>query len=81
MAAPAHLRSAPKSPYILVGTMTGKPLGRNPTVSITDCNVETSARYFSHDQALVTKQTPERVGDVGTKRNAVEENRHACGYI
>lgn len=61
--------------------MTGKPLGRTSLVPIADCIFMTSGHYLSHDQVFVPKQTPEKDGDVRTKRNAVEEHRYAAGYI
>lgn len=61
-------------------TTTGKCLGGKSIMSIADCDVVASSRHLSHDQVFVTEQTPEKVGDVGTKRNAVEKACQAGGY-
>ena len=73
MAAPAHLRLAPKSMYMPAGTSTGKLTGRRSIMSIADCNAVLSGRCLSRGQIDVTKQTPEKSGDVSTKRNAAEQ--------
>ena len=72
MAAPVRLRLAPKSPYMLVETVPCKSLYSTSIEAIAGCNISTSGWYINRDQISVTKQTPEKVGDVGTRRNAVE---------
>ena len=72
MAAPIHLRLAPKFMYMPAETMTGKPTERFSVISLTDSKVAISGRYLSRDQVFVTKQAPVKVEDVSTKRNTVE---------
>ena len=73
MAVQAHLRLAPKSMYMPAETMTGKPIGETSTIFIAGINDVLSSRYLSRDRVCVTEQTHEKIDNVGTKRNAVEQ--------
>ena len=50
-------------------------------MSIANCNSVTSYRRHGRDNVHVPEETSEKVGDVGTKRNAVEECGHPGGCI
>ena len=79
------LRSAPQTRYMPAETVTSESSGqRIHCFSLLIVMFVSSGRYFDRDlQVFVPRKTRE-VGDVGTKRNAVEERYHAGapkGYI
>ena len=69
----AHVRLAPKYPYMPAETTTGKPPNSTSNFSIADNDLVTSGHNLSGDFVVIREQTPKKVGDVGTKRNEVEE--------
>ena len=73
MDAPVHLGLAPKSTYMPAETTTGRPTGRISPKAIAECNAVLGGRYLSRDQVCVSKQTHEKIDNVSTKRNAVEQ--------
>ena len=73
MAATALVRLAPKCSYMPAETTTGKPPNSKSIISIADNDLVTSGHILSRDFVVIREQTPKKVGDVGTKRNEVEE--------
>lgn len=64
---------------MLAETTMGKPIGRSYIFPITDCDIWSSSQDLSHGQVYAPEQTLDLVGDVGTKRNTVEECLHPRG--
>lgn len=53
--------------------MTGRLTGKTSPISIADFDIVLSGRYLSRDQGCATEQTQEKIDNVSTKRNAVEQ--------